>query len=180
MLEYHKPAFVLNSQVIDLPLLILYIERVINLVRGSLAVIEALDKSILSLADVAGYLECDIKGLCEQALLEPEKLGFPVIVIGTLVMIPKDGFVFYCRYGQPSVQSNTNSASAGQPDIGKLKPKYYECSEVAEIFKVPIHRVWAWIRRKQLKAIRLNGGKKSAYRVRQEDLEAFEKAHMVP
>ncbi len=66
----------------------------------TLAEIESCSKNILLAADVAPYLETDPNLIRWQAQNEPEKLGFPVIVLGSRVKIPKDGFVNYCKYGK--------------------------------------------------------------------------------
>ena len=36
-----------------------------------------------------------------QAQNDPDKLGFPVVVAGTRVRIPKEGFLYFCRFGRP-------------------------------------------------------------------------------
>ena len=50
--------------------------------------------------------------------------------------------------------------------------KYLTCEQVAERYGVKVITVWAWIREKKLPAIRIGKG----YRVKPEDLEAFEEA----
>lgn len=50
--------------------------------------------------------------------------------------------------------------------------KYLTCEQVAERYGVKVITVWAWIREKKLPAIRIGKG----YRVKLEDLEAFEEA----
>lgn len=67
--------------------------------------IEKLDKEFLLAADVAPVLDMNPQDLREQARTNPSMLGFPVIVTGTRVRIPKDGFLFYCRYGRPLGQA---------------------------------------------------------------------------
>jgi hypothetical protein len=62
--------------------------------------IERIPKPMLLATDVAPYLGCDDGLIRLQAQREPEKLGFPVIVMGSRVKIPKEGFVHYCRYGR--------------------------------------------------------------------------------
>jgi hypothetical protein len=74
------------------------------LARMTLEEIEAIDKTMLLATDVAPFLECDDGVIRWQAQNEPEKLGFPVIVMGSRVKIPKEGFLFYCRYGRPVIQ----------------------------------------------------------------------------
>lgn len=50
-------------------------------------------KEILAPADVAGVLSCDPYNITLQAKSNPALLGFPVIVMGSRVKIPKAGFV---------------------------------------------------------------------------------------
>lgn len=69
----------------------------------TLAEIEKLPKTMLVAEDVCSYLEADPNTLRWQAQNEPEKLGFPVIVSKSRVKIPKDAFVFFCRYGRPVI-----------------------------------------------------------------------------
>lgn len=63
--------------------------------------IEAIEKTVLTPADVAPYLGTDPNSIRGQAQTAPDRLGFPVIVEGSRVKIPKDAFVFFCRYGRP-------------------------------------------------------------------------------
>lgn len=59
--------------------------------------LEALDKTILTVSDVAPVLECSPHYLRLQAREDPYILGFPVCVIGTRVRIPKAGFLRWLR-----------------------------------------------------------------------------------
>lgn len=61
--------------------------------------IEALPKDVLIPADVAKYLKCDPYWINCMAKKDPRGLGFPIIMIGSRVKIPKAGFVHYCKYG---------------------------------------------------------------------------------
>ncbi|MCM1335382.1 MAG: hypothetical protein NC084_10875 [Bacteroides sp.] len=63
----------------------------------TLAEIEAIASPILIPRQIAGYLGCSQYGINLMARSEPEALGFPVIVIGNRVKIPKEGFLNYCR-----------------------------------------------------------------------------------
>ena len=65
--------------------------------------IEKISKSFLLAEDVASYLHAAPNTIRWQAQHEPEKLGFPVVVTGKMLRIPKDGFVFFCRYGRPNI-----------------------------------------------------------------------------
>ena len=59
--------------------------------------IEAIPKQLLTSCDVADYIGCDPNMLRWQAHNEPEKLGFPVVVIGSRVKIPKAAFIKFMR-----------------------------------------------------------------------------------
>ena len=67
----------------------------------NLSDIEKLDKEFLLAVDIAPVLGVDPQDIRGQAQEDSSKLGFPVIVTGTRVRIPKDAFLFYCRYGSP-------------------------------------------------------------------------------
>ena len=69
-----------------------------------LADIEKINKNMLCATDISEYLETDPGIIRWQAQHEPDKLGFPVIVAKSRVKIPKEGFVYYCRYGRPAVE----------------------------------------------------------------------------
>ena len=51
--------------------------------------------------------------------------------------------------------------------------KLLTCEQVAERYSVKVITVWEWIRTKKLPAIKVGGGR--VYRIRAEDLDAFEK-----
>ena len=51
--------------------------------------------------------------------------------------------------------------------------KTYSCAEIAERYGVTVDTVWTWIKEKKLTAV--NIGK--SYRVREQDLKAFEEAN---
>ena len=59
--------------------------------------IERLPTEMLIPADVAGYLGCDPHSINVVAKQAPGLLGFPIIVMGSRVRIPKEGFVRFCR-----------------------------------------------------------------------------------
>lgn len=52
--------------------------------------------------------------------------------------------------------------------------KLLTCNQVAERYSVKVITVWEWIKSKKLPAIKVNGRN---YRIRPEDLEAFEKQY---
>lgn len=68
----------------------------------NLSSIESLDKEFLTAAEVAPVLGIDPQDLRSQAQADSVKLGFPVIVTGSRVRIPREGFLFFCRYGRPA------------------------------------------------------------------------------
>lgn len=49
-------------------------------------------------------------------------------------------------------------------------PEYFTCEEVAARYKVKTLTVWDWIRKKKLSAIKIGRD----YRIRQQDIDAFE------
>lgn len=61
--------------------------------------IEKTNKNILRASDVADLLESDPQDIRDQAHRDPSKLGFPVIVTGSRVKIPREGFIHFMRYG---------------------------------------------------------------------------------
>lgn len=67
----------------------------------NLSDIEQIDKEFLLAEEIAPLLGMHPQSIRDQAQTDSAKLGFPVIVTGTRVCIPKDGFLFYCRYGRP-------------------------------------------------------------------------------
>jgi excisionase family DNA binding protein len=52
--------------------------------------------------------------------------------------------------------------------------KLFTCEQVAERYSVKAITVWEWIKTKKLPAIKVAG---STYRIRVEDLKAFEKKY---
>ena len=59
--------------------------------------IENCGKDMLVPADVAGYLGCEPHSINRAAKDAPGLLGFPIIVMGSRVRIPREGFVRFCR-----------------------------------------------------------------------------------
>ena len=58
-----------------------------------------MDTNILLASDIAPFLGVDPQDIRGQAKKDPSKLGFPVIVMGSRVKIPKEGFVHFMKYG---------------------------------------------------------------------------------
>ena len=65
--------------------------------------IKASDKPMLLPADVAGVLRMDPQAVRDIAAIEPEKLGFPIMRVGTRTRIPRIPFL---RFLGEEVSSN--------------------------------------------------------------------------
>lgn len=61
--------------------------------------IENSPKEVLTCKDVAEVLACNPGTLHMQAVEQPEKLGFPVIVMGSRVKIPRKPFLNFMNGG---------------------------------------------------------------------------------
>lgn len=59
--------------------------------------IENCGKEMLTVADIAPVIGCDQHSIRLQAREDARALGFPVIVMGSRVFVPRDGFVRFCR-----------------------------------------------------------------------------------
>jgi len=51
------------------------------------------DKDVLTPSDVAPIIGVDPQDLRDTARTHPERLGFPVMIIGSRVKIPRAGFI---------------------------------------------------------------------------------------
>lgn len=65
----------------------------------TLAELEALPGEVLTCQQIAPILGANPATIHGQAVEMPEKLGFPVIVMGRRVKIPKQPFVRFLREG---------------------------------------------------------------------------------
>lgn len=63
--------------------------------RKSIQDIIALDRDYLTPAEIAGVLGSDPQSIRVAARTEPQRLGFPVVVIGSRVKIPRAAFLRY-------------------------------------------------------------------------------------
>ena len=63
--------------------------------RKSIQDIIALDRDYLTPAEIAGVLGSDPQSIRVAARVDPQRLGFPVIVIGSRVKIPRAAFLRY-------------------------------------------------------------------------------------
>ena len=66
---------------------------------GDLSSIEKIESAWLSADQVAAFLGTSAQTLRSQAMENAVQLGFPVCVLGHSIWIPKDGFIFWCKYG---------------------------------------------------------------------------------
>ena len=66
--------------------------------------LEKLPKATLTPDQVAEFLGCTAQSIRSQAQVDAGALGFPVIVMGSTVKIPRLGFCYFMRYGRTSIQ----------------------------------------------------------------------------
>ncbi len=59
--------------------------------------IESCGRPMLRVAEIAEFIGCDPQSIRVQARADASALGFPVIQVGTRVLIPREGFVRFCR-----------------------------------------------------------------------------------
>ena len=67
--------------------------------------LEKIDKNFLTPKDISKFLGCDQYTINLQAQADKEKLGFPVVVTASRVRIPKEGFIFWYKYGKPIINT---------------------------------------------------------------------------
>ena len=65
--------------------------------------IEALDSDFLTVEQVAQVLGSGPQFVRVQARDNPDALGFPICVQGSRIKIPREGFLFWAKYGRPVV-----------------------------------------------------------------------------
>ena len=63
----------------------------------TLTELEAIPEEVLTCAEVAPVLMVNPQSIRLQAAECPERLGFPVICIGSRTLIPKEGFLYFMR-----------------------------------------------------------------------------------
>jgi len=56
------------------------------------------EKDFLVPEDIERVLNCDRYSINLQCKTDPSKLGFPVIVMGSRVRIPRIGFIRFCEW----------------------------------------------------------------------------------
>lgn len=67
------------------------------------------DAFVLNAADIAPIIKTNANHIQDQAHNDPTKLGFPVIVHGHRVKIPRLGFIYYMQYGYATPHDNKNA-----------------------------------------------------------------------
>lgn len=65
--------------------------------RLTLAQIEALPDEVLTCAQIAPLLQANPATIHDQAIARPDLLGFPVIVAGRRVKIPRRPFIQFMK-----------------------------------------------------------------------------------
>lgn len=63
----------------------------------TLAEVEQSSADFLLAKDIAPVLHADAHSIRLQAREDPAALGFPVICIGTRLLVPREGFLRFCR-----------------------------------------------------------------------------------
>lgn len=58
---------------------------------------ELSDRYFVNAKDIADIIECAAENIRSQAKADPSKLGFPVVVIGSRVKIPRIPFIKYIK-----------------------------------------------------------------------------------
>ena len=67
--------------------------------------IEQMDCDFLTAAQVAQVTGSDPAFIRLQAHEDPDALGYPICVQGSRIKIPREGFLFWARYGRPIIQA---------------------------------------------------------------------------
>ena len=57
--------------------------------------------------ETARCLGCGVQSIRSQAQIDAGALGFPVILYGSTIRIPRLGFIYFMRYGRTSVQKRS-------------------------------------------------------------------------
>lgn len=71
---------------------------------STLEELEDYPKETITPEIAAGILGCDPQNIRSQAQIDAGALGFPVIVMGSRVKIPRRGFLYFMEYGRTNVQ----------------------------------------------------------------------------
>ena len=74
--------------------------------------IENSPKEFLRASDIAPFLKSDTSTIIYCAKNKPDLLGFPVIVLGRTVRIPRRAFVHFCKHGDMATAINYSLLAA--------------------------------------------------------------------
>ena len=87
--------------------------------------LEALNTDVLTCAQVAMVLKANPATIHYQAMECPERLGFPVIVMGSRVRIPKGPFILFLRGIEKGPAAGTTGPNPceGDKDINNITDK---------------------------------------------------------
>ena len=69
--------------------------------------LETYPQQTLTAEQVAQFLGCSVQSIRSQAQIDAGALGFPVILYGSTIRIPRLGFIYFMRYGRTSVQKRS-------------------------------------------------------------------------
>lgn len=72
--------------------------------------VEAMDCETITMTTVGQVLGCNQGALRLQARSDPAMLGFPVVVYGNSVRVPRRAFVHWVRYGNAPVYTRRDPA----------------------------------------------------------------------
>jgi len=73
----------------------------------TLSEIRNCEKEFLTPQDISKILSCTPYTINIQARDAPEKLGFPICIMGTRVRIPREGFITWCE-GKNTLQEQVD------------------------------------------------------------------------
>lgn len=76
--------------------------------------IEAIPGEVLLVKDIAGILKANADTIRKQARLNPASLGFPAIVIGQSVRIPKRAFIAFMKGKVPTGGAADTTQTKGE------------------------------------------------------------------
>lgn len=88
----------------------------------TLAEVEAMDREFLTPEIVAGVIGWDPYSINLQVKADPTRLGFPASMCGTRVLIPKEGFLRFCRGVRETVIRNETTVHK-EVTLKLLRPK---------------------------------------------------------
>lgn len=61
--------------------------------------VETNTSETMDISEVALFLGMDTQCMRSQAQEDSSKLGFPVIIVGRRIVVPRRGFLYFVKYG---------------------------------------------------------------------------------